>query len=258
MGNQVTIGLCTILDSEAFFRTLLVARQTYSTIQVLESSVCYATFGNPYFAPLERLNLLEKGALGKLKCIDHGPTELSNNPVLSVRILQWGVSEGLISIIPMDEERQITLKVAPVIRKYAVIDKAFYPYYNFGDYVISHDWVGCSIEEYTFSAGVQATYTSTSLKYLDFTGMEARNIELQDVFPILSPTSYLDYYRVIENPGYGAELVIRLREIENETQYKTDLKLFLPEIAADAVSGGAYSMVKMLVKILRHWRQNIF
>ncbi len=256
MGNQVTIGLCTILDSEDFFRTLVVARQAYSSIKVLESSVCFATFGNPIAAPLDNLNLLEKSALRRLKCIDRGPSELSNNPALSVHILQWCVSEGLISIVPMDEEDQVKSKVASVVRKLAVIDKAYYPHYSFGDYVISHDWAGCGIEEYTFSAGIQSTYTSTSLKYLDFTGMEARNIEIQDVFPILSPTSYLDYYRVIENPKYGTELVQRFREIENEAQYQKDLKLFLPEKAANTVSGGAYSLVKMLIRILHHWRKD--
>ena len=256
MSSQLIIGLATILDSGSFFRTLIIARQTYENIAVLESSVRHVVIGN-YSAPSDGFDLLEEEAFFHLSWVDKGPTQMENNPFLSAKLLQWAVSEGIIHIVDWSEEIEIKESLNERLISQAKEEPGRWPYYEFkhvngkNDVYICADWAGVGIEEFKYCMASNKSYSSIGLKKLDLTSLEAKKIAFEQLFPVLYPKHYLDYYRIIENPNYMQEFCERLIQIEDEKEHRKELLAFLPEFALDATTGGVYSLCKMLVKIIR-------
>jgi len=252
--KAVMIGLGTILQSEHFFKTLLLTRQTYRRIQVLEHSISMVALGT-YVGPPFILDLRDEDTLKSLSRLDRGPEHYRRNPYLSLKLFHWAWKEGLIDVLTSVDVEDSELN--PTVW-YSAQRKVVAPYVTFDEpkaagqgFYLTHDWWGISCKEFLYATRMNSDYSSVDLVVPDLLAGKPVDKVLEDHFPVWSPKSYLDYFRAVEEPQYLSRLAEQLQEIESDKQYKKDLITFLPELAADSASFGAYSLVKMVIRIFR-------
>jgi len=74
---------------------------------------------------------------------------------------------------------------------------------------------------------------------------------LRDVLSGWSSPSFEELRAIVDSPILLPRLVERVSSVIDDRQYRQDLKLFLPRVAADTLTGGIASNVEMLFRILK-------
>ena len=253
--NSLLIGVGTILDSEAFLKSLILGKGAFKRMVVLEWSI-----ENMYMSLGERSRSIrdfrDADALRPIEEFEPPPSQFANNVFLSHQLFLWATREGLLNVVSVPESDFVTGSTSDELLSRVGIDVQPTREVNLssrtGPVWICPNWPGVSSLEAIYAYLEYASFTSRDILFGDAlrTPSSVKSF-IQESSDLWNPRSYLDYFKAVENPNYLSELACRIREAHEARRLNRDLVLFAPRAIADWATGGIFSFCELLIRVIR-------